>query len=44
LKRLGSGSDMYDDAKKDLELAIREYDQAVFDLALFIVASTIYQL
>jgi len=39
LKRLGSGSTMYDTSKANLAEEIKEYDQAVFDLALSVVAS-----
>lgn len=39
LKTIGSGADVYEDGKRRLETAIKEYDQAVFDLTAMIVAS-----
>lgn len=39
LKTIGSGGDVYEDGKRRLETAIKEYDQAVFDLTAMIVAS-----
>jgi hypothetical protein len=32
LKRLGGGANVYQDGKDTLDVAIREYDQAVLDL------------
>jgi hypothetical protein len=36
-------SKSYDDAKKSVDVAIREYDQAVFHLAVRLVAGTLSQ-
>jgi hypothetical protein len=39
VKNLGGGSDTYNQCKADLGVAIDEDDEAVFDMALLIVAS-----
>jgi hypothetical protein len=41
LTEMGGGSKAYDGGKQKLEVVIREYDQAVFDLTAKVVASNI---
>ena len=40
LKAIGGGSKVYEEGKGMLDLAIGEYDQAVFDLTANVVASS----
>lgn len=44
LQSIGRGTDVYDAGKRQLEIAIREYDQAVYDLTASVVASNGQQL
>ena len=39
LNSVGSGVDVYENGKKQLKAAIREYDQSILDLAASVVAS-----
>ena len=41
LKNLGSGAEMYADAKRSSDLAIAEYDQAIIDLTASILSGKI---
>jgi hypothetical protein len=42
LNSIGTGANVYEDGKKKLESAIREYDQAILDLAASVVAGMAY--
>jgi len=41
LRTIGDGTNVYDEGKQQLYLAIQEYDQAVFDLTVIVVAGSV---
>ena len=41
LRTIGDGTNVYDEGKQQLYLAIQEYDQAVFDLTAIVVAGSV---
>jgi len=41
LRTIGDGTNVYDEGKQQLYLAIQEYDQAVFDLTAIVVAGNV---